>query len=271
MKQFLKNNPLIAALLILNLALYVLFVTMDLRGLAGAGAGFSGGNSVLIVAAPGLSNITLTFSAPALLKYAGITSCLLIALRVRRDPWRGRDGDLQAAVLAITLAPDFLLLFTDFFAAGVIAFFAAHLTALRRYRPRWFPAGMAIAICAVVVYALLNLAPLVPKAAAASEAAQPLRGVSPLLILVTVYALLITAVTVTAFRAPQPRPNRLLSSLGMCLFLGCDVHVALFNGLPAAAPYHAVAGAVIWIFYLPAQTLLALSAKRWASNNNGSA
>jgi len=251
MKQFLKNDRLITALLFLNLALYVLFVALDLRGLTGAGPG------------PLYQNAALAVSAPGLLKYVGIVSCLLIALRARRDPWRARDGDLQAAVLAITLIPDFLLLFTDFFAAGVIVFFAAHLTALYRYRPRWFPAGLVIALCAIFLYAFPSLAP-----EAAASAFYPLRGAPPLLMLVIGYALLILMVTVGAFHASQPRINNLFSKLGMCLFIGCDIHVALLNGLPASAPYHAVAGVVIWIFYLPAQTLLALSARRSSFGNS---
>ncbi|MCL2493476.1 MAG: lysoplasmalogenase [Clostridiales bacterium] len=247
MKSFPKFERPISVFLLLNLVLYILFITLDLRGLAGINTG------VLF------QNAALNISLSSLLKYAGIVSCLLIALYVRKNPWRGRDANLQAAVLAITLVPDFLLLFTGFFAAGMIAFFAAHLTALYRYRPRWFPIGLVIALCAAAYYVFPGLA-----SAAAVSPFSSFSGVPTLAVLVLGYALLIIMVTTAAFHAPQPRSNRLLSRLGMCLFIGCDIHVAIVNIMPNFGAYYAIAGVLIWIFYLPAQTLLALSAKRFS-------
>ena len=75
--------------------------------------------------------------------------------------------------------------------------------------------------------------------------------------------MLIISVTVSTFHAPQPRLNTLFSRIGMCLFLACDVNVAIFNALPAGLPTHTASIVLMWFFYLPAQTLLALSACKW--------
>ena len=49
-------------------------------------------------------------------------------------------------------------------------------------------------------------------------------------------------------------------ALGLTLFVGCDVCVGLFNVLPpGSAPYFAVSVGM-WLFYLPSQVLIALSA-----------
>ena len=55
------------------------------------------------------------------------------------------------------------------------------------------------------------------------------------------------------------RPGRLFA-LGLALFVGCDVCVGLFNALPAPSPLYSAASVGMWLFYLPSQALIALSA-----------
>jgi hypothetical protein len=77
-----------------------------------------------------------------------------------------------------------------------------------------------------------------------------------------VYAILIIAVTIAAFKRRQAHANNILSRLGMILFLLCDVNVLLWNMRTMAGvteiPHWTVT--IIWMFYLPGQTMLALSA-----------
>ncbi len=44
------------------------------------------------------------------------------------------------------------------------------------------------------------------------------------------------------------------------VFLGCDLNVLFYNVLPVTSAFHITAIVLMWLFYLPAQTLLALSA-----------
>ncbi|MDR1797477.1 MAG: lysoplasmalogenase family protein [Clostridiales Family XIII bacterium] len=183
------------------------------------------------------------------LKYASIASCFVLSLLAHERPWRDRDAKLQIVCFLFTLGADFALLFTDRFALGVTIFFGAHLTALLRYAPRpLFLVGLAISAYHIAcAYALPMLYPAdIPQAD----------------VLCVGYGILIFLVTAAAFRCKQPKANNALSRLGMCLFIACDVHVALYNNLPPDAPYLRTAFLLMWVFYLPAQTMLSLSAAR---------
>ena len=184
-------------------------------------------------------------------KYAAILSCLIICV-ISYKMTRERTPLIQSIVFCFTLGADLLLLFTPLFAAGVFIFLGAHTSALIRYRPRWaLPAG----ICSAAVFVL-----------AALFATKILHANSELTLVISVcaaYAVLIISVTISTFHSPQARVNTLFSRLGMCLFLACDVNVAIFNAMPAGHPAHTASIVLMWLFYLPAQTLLALSAVKW--------
>lgn len=181
-------------------------------------------------------------------KYAAIISCLIICVFAYSST-RRRAARIQSIVFCITLAADFLLLFSPFFTAGVIVFLGAHLCALIRYRPRWaLPAGA----CAAALFTAIML--YLPYRLHADTQSALFAAVC------LAYALLIISVTVSTFFAEQPRRNSLLSRLGMLLFIACDINVMVFNTLPSGSAPHTAAIVLMWAFYLPAQTLLALSA-----------
>ena len=80
---------------------------------------------------------------------------------------------------------------------------------------------------------------------------------SPLNLLAGLYFSQLLSNTVLAWR--MGRPGRLFA-VGLALSVGCDVCVGLFNALPpGSAPYFAVSVGM-WLFYLPSQVLIALSA-----------
>ena len=181
-------------------------------------------------------------------KYAAIVSCLFICVFAFSHA-RPEVARIQAIVFCFTLAADFCLLFTPYFAAGVLAFLGAHTCALIRYRPSWaLPAGA----CAAALFVLA--ACLLPSLLHAGT------GLTLVVAACAAYALLIISVAVSTFHAGQPRENALFSRLGMLLFLCCDVNVAAFNSLPPGNAVHTASIVLMWAFYLPAQTLLALSA-----------
>jgi hypothetical protein len=199
-----------------------------------------------------------------ILKYAAIASCLLICIfawaRARKpgapqgeapDPLF-RAARIQTIVFCLTLAADFFLLFTPFAEAGLFIFFGAHMAALIRYKPKWaIPVGIfaAAAFCAALI--------------AAPRLFRMDAPFSLFLAACSCYVVLIASVTASALFAKQPRANALCSRLGMLLFLACDVNVAIFNAGEPGHPPHTAAIVLMWLFYLPAQTLLALSACKW--------
>jgi len=184
-------------------------------------------------------------------KYAAIISCLIICI-LAYSRTRERTPLIQTIVFAVTLGADYFLLFTPYFTTGVFIFIGAHTCALIRYKPRWsLPAG----ICAAAVFILIMY--FVPRVLHANANLTIFIAVS------TAYAIMIISVTVSTFFAPQPRINTFFSRIGMCLFLACDINVAIFNAAPAGIPAHTASIVLMWLFYLPAQTLLALSACKW--------
>ena len=82
---------------------------------------------------------------------------------------------------------------------------------------------------------------------------------SPVNLLAAVYfsqLLSNTALSWTLRGAPWRR-----FALGLTLFVGCDACVGLFNALPAHSPLYPAVSVGMWLFYLPSQVLIALSAK----------
>jgi hypothetical protein len=181
------------------------------------------------------------------IKYAGIALCLILAACSLSHPSQKRDAALQVIALAFTAAADYLLLFTSQFGPGLIIFFGAHLAALYRYERSWFAPGAILAAAGTCLWFTLS---------ETNHAAGALASAG------IIYSILILAVTVGAFHARQERINSFLSRAGMVMFLMCDICVAAFNLLPAQIAVHRVSGVLMWMFYLPAQTMLALSARR---------
>ena len=219
---------------VINVVLYVGFVTLDILGAKG---------------------VSVTDISPSNeMKYATIVSCLLITIfsyflgkRNSVSAERLRAAHVQSIVFGITLVADFFLLFTDYFVIGVIVFLFAHSVALYRYNPGWVPflASISGALC---------IASLVIMGFYHSD-----KELLYFALLCSAYAVLIIGVFVSTFHTEQPRINTLLSRIGMILFIGCDINVFLSNFLHASSVFFGPALILMWVFYLPAQTLLALS------------
>ena len=222
------SDTRIFILVCLNVALYVLIIVLD-----------------IMKASHGVTQTSGLFCD--ICKYIAIISCLLICV-FAYSRMRTKTPLIQTLVFCITLGADFFLLFTPFFTTGVFIFLGAHLCALQRYKPRWsLPAGISAAsVFVLAVY----FAPRVLHANA---------GLTLFIAVTAAYAVLIISVTVSTFHAEQPRTNALFSRVGMLLFLACDVNVMIFNTLPDDSALYTASIVLMWFFYLPAQTLLALS------------
>ncbi|MDR0519722.1 MAG: hypothetical protein LBG82_06700 [Clostridiales Family XIII bacterium] len=257
--------PRFALLLVCaNAALYALFMLSDgFRMRAGDGS-----------VGPAATPFPVTEFASECLKYAGICVCLAIALLVLRRTPRGtvphrRDAGHQVAILAFTLVADFFLLFGKYFefansdwryeylAWTLTIFCVAHAIAIHRY-------GGGKVMWVMLACAGLGHTPaakfLISEIPALGS--QNADYYDALLSLIVLYAALIIAATVTAFVRKQARANNLLSRLGMALFVLCDMNVFLWNAreMGALPDIPAWTYILMWAFYLPAQTMLALSA-----------
>jgi hypothetical protein len=211
---------------------YVTFLWIDISGL-------SLSIPISFVGTIGLSSI---------LKFASIILCLVIATTIRKSPSNLRDANLQVIIFFWTLAADFFLLFTSQFVVGITIFCGAHLTAILRYRRKLFRPALIFFFVAWLVWFAFSYA---------RTSQTPFGAIYFVSI---IYAILIITSTVTAFISDQPKKNRWLSSTGMILFLLCDLNVALANVLPEGNAIWFMAEILMWAFYLPAQTLLSLSA-----------
>ena len=174
-------------------------------------------------------------------KYAGILLCLAFACLAAV---RGGDRLIPFALACTALADLFLLVLNRYYPLGVAIFLVVQTLYLLRLRrdgsdsAPWLRAGLAL-ILALAVYGLGLL--------------------SPLNLLVCLYFSQLLSNTCLAWTV-KGRSQRLFA-LGLTLFVGCDVCVGLFNlsGLVPDALYH-FARVGMWLFYLPSQVLIALSA-----------
>lgn len=175
-------------------------------------------------------------------KFCSILLCLVFCLY-----WAGRGGDkLVAAAMALTLCADVFLLVLD----------------------RDYPLGV-ILFCAVQGLYLLRLCREMGR-----RPMLPLRAVLVILVLAGLYRLgLFTPLNIlAAFYFANFLGNVLLASkvpglrgrlffVGLALFLCCDICVGMHN-VPQIVPRWGLEAARVgmWLFYLPGQVLIALSA-----------
>jgi len=148
--------------------------------------------------------------------------------------------------LAFTLAADYFLILHDRHLIGVAVFCFAHAAyIIRAYahtqaRPRLLPALVGLFLAAIGFIFL-----------------------DPIYTVTAIYAgLFIFNIYVTARHLKR---NRVLVITGLLLFAACDICVLLFN-LPryfGAPAWLRDINLLIWVFYLPSQTLLAVSAVNW--------
>jgi len=185
------------------------------------------------------------------IRYMGILLCFIVSLVVVRKTPHRRDAYHQAVCLFFAVIADFFLLYTEFFLVGIMIFWGAHICAIRRYRIKlFFPSLIIAVVCGTMCLILAGKGDF----AVAGTGDFAVNAAS------FIYGLFISLATVSTFFYRQEKINNICSRLGMCLFVACDINVALFNILPHDAFAFSVAARLMWTFYLPAQMLLSLSA-----------
>jgi len=168
------------------------------------------------------------------IKYSGILLCLLFALLCAL-----RSGDkLVFPAMIFTAAADwFLLVRGDYLGVGVVLFLVVQSIYLVRLRKIGANSGLWLRIILPLLFGVTLVL---------------LRAATPLYLLVALYFSQLVSNTVLAWRAKQ-----WLYAIGMTLFVCCDICVGMFN-IGLALPFSSKA---MWLFYLPSQVLIVLTAK----------
>lgn len=187
------------------------------------------------------------------LKYGGVLLCFLWTLGAAGN----RDGKLTSAALAFTLLADlFLLVLNRWYWAGVSAFCVVQLLYLARlHRAGQRPLAFRLRLRAILAGTLL-------------AAAGILGGLNPLTGLTLFY---FSQLLANAFASLSLGRRGDLFALGLFLFIGCDLCVGLRNlsaALPGTAPFSPLPFVQfgMWLFYLPSQVLISLSAGKLCDN-----
>ncbi len=187
-----------------------------------------------------------------LFEYALVILCFAFACGHRSETL---DGLLSLLALLCTAGADFFLvaLKEEQWLPGLSLFCVAQLFwALRLLRMeagrRRFVHGLTWALTCGTLLVVAVIA---------------VRGGDPVLLLSAVYASLLLTTVLFSWLTPR----NLLFTLGMTLFLGCDLFVAANNAVlyldldafPLLKALHDIPFNMMWAFYGPSQMLLALS------------
>ena len=186
-------------------------------------------------------DLTGRSDATILPKYTGILLCLLYSIYCA---FRGGDRLVPAALLLTALADSLLLVLDRYYALGTGIFLGVQILYLLRIRR-------------LTGRSLWLLRVLIPLAAAA--VLYGLSMLTPLNLLAGLYFSQLLVNTIAAW-SRNSRSMRCFAA-GLTLFVGCDLCVAIRNaGTLFPLPMRSFARVGMWLFYLPSQVLIALSA-----------
>jgi hypothetical protein len=189
------------------------------------------------------------------LKFITVVLCFIIAILIGKDCYNKRDSSLVQLARFFTIIADYFLLIKEDFKLGVICFCIVQIIYIIRhslmekkiYKNLVFL--FFILLISIFTLAEININNFDRN----------------LLALGLIYAVfLLTSVycgVSTLRRGKYPKEGALLISIGIILFLFCDINVGLFNivGYIGLAKYEKFTGFLIWFFYFPSQLLLSLS------------
>ncbi|MFL0245858.1 lysoplasmalogenase family protein [Candidatus Clostridium stratigraminis] len=189
------------------------------------------------------------------LKFSTIVLCFIFTLLIGKDCYNKRDRCLVQLARFFTIIADYFLLIKEDFKLGVICFCIVQITYIIRHSLMEIEAYKNLIflffflLISIFTLTVININNFDRK----------------LLALGIIYAVfLITSVycgVSTLKRGKFPKEGALLISIGIILFLFCDINVGLFNIVDfiGFAQYEKLTGFLIWVFYFPSQLLLSLS------------
>lgn len=220
---FLYDNSAVLLFIIVELVLYVSFLSCDIMGVRETGT---------------------------VLKYMSLLLCLLYSVN-----GTAADGRLVSRALCLTACADLFLLVLDcFYSVGVALFCIVQiLYAMRLYTMIQERTGVTRPLhCILVKRIAVSAAFLVAVTAAGYFV--------PLTLLACVYFPQLLCNALASLRCIDSQRGRCFSA-GLWLFLFCDVCVGLhYMGAASGGAAARWIGIGMWAFYLPSQVLIVLSA-----------
>lgn len=240
-----KKRSILFTIIILQLVIYLVFLYIDFKN--------TGANNDISI----------------ILKYSGILLCFLTALLIDRDGHSKRDTLLLQLGLFFTTLADFNLLILNQFILGVTLFCVVQIIYILRYNPRLKMNFIFISLVTILIVLIFGLF---------IESRTPGSGIS-LYFIAALYGILLILSVISALftckRKVLPGYSCCFVSIGMILFLLCDINVGLYNIL---SMYNgksvfifyltSLCGNLVWLFYLPSQVLLSLSGYRLNSDTS---
>ena len=170
-----------------------------------------------------------------------------------------KDWAYLVLAMAFTLVSDFFLLLTDYITLGVATFWLAHtayIFRVRRKLPKVTVVTLAVGLFFGVLLVLLGFPDV-------------------LMFFAAVYAVLFAQNIIVHVKYCKntdnttdelPLFNRKIILAALVLFALCDVNVAIFNlrdPLELSPQAVDIVYTLIWLFYVPSQLMLAISAVRF--------
>ncbi|MCL2839688.1 MAG: lysoplasmalogenase family protein [Defluviitaleaceae bacterium] len=186
-------------------------------------------------------------------KFAFVAMCFFIALISFFRCNSKKDWAWLVSGLAFTLGADYFLVLHNNHLVGIAVFCFAHVCYIIRADKRKL--FLIPLVAGLVFIAVWNGSVIM------------LAGIYAALFLVNLY---VNFKFLQNKKTSIPKLNRALIFTGLCLFALCDVNVLIFN-LPQYFNVDESLQAIfplIWIFYLPSQALLAISALRLLDDKN---
>lgn len=195
---------------------------------------------VLLYLAFLIADIQDAFPVSVGLKYCAILLCLVL---VWTRTASGGERLVFFALLLTATADFFLLVLGQYLICGLLLFICVQ--ALYAWRIHLDTATTGLLRCIVPLVVWFSL--------------WRMELMSMEYLLAGLYFPQLVCNAVLAWRLPSPWGR--LFALGLILFVGCDVCVGLWNlpGIPEAVEQ--LAGYGMWLFYLPSQVLIVLSAR----------
>jgi len=192
-----------------------------------------------------LDKASETEPAALAFKYLGDVCCVLIVLSSWRNALNRRDIKILIAGFLFVLGADALFLFAGQIELGVICFCFGHATFIGRYRGIIFKNWYAALLAVLAFYV------------AGKFAGWKLPYVY---IVSVIYGALLFLDAYYGFHSNLPRLNKIFVRIGMAAFILNDANNAVMYLFPPGSPVNDTAAYFVWVFYLPALAMLALSA-----------
>jgi hypothetical protein len=184
------------------------------------------------------------------IKYVSIILCFLYVILGKRK----ERSEYIVAGLFFTAVSDYFLLFTDYYAAGMLSFSVVQtiygIYCSKNLKQYIWKEGLQLCMIGVILLGI--------------HITLPVELDIVLLLSIYYFVHLVSNVLCSWFRSREGKERKLFA-IGMTAFLLCDIHVAIFNAgsyltFGSSSVYqimYAVATVAMWFYYLPSQVLIA--------------